>query len=73
MKGHQFEICRALYQVQRENGSPAVHVTKLSKDFTVAETSDGKILRHVMNACCRWSAKAMVAGEWLETFKGAGK
>lgn len=68
-KDHQFEVCRAAYQVAREQGSPPVLATKLSPDFIVLETKDGKTrmegLRPYYDGCCMWAMKLRCAEKWM--------
>ena len=64
-KSHHFEICRATYQVAREEGSPAVNITDLGGGVCCGETTDGKVLREDITGCCKWAMKFEIAQQWL--------
>jgi len=63
---HMFEICRALYQITRQNGSPPVYVIDLGCGVFCGETKDGVILVEGITNCCKWAMKHEIAQMWLD-------
>lgn len=64
-KSHDWYVCRALYQVQRDKGAPVVSVIDLGAEY-FAETADGKIRSEHELGCCAWAVKYQVAARWIE-------
>jgi hypothetical protein len=65
-RSHQFEICRAAYQEERDHGVPAVCISNLGGGFYIAETSDGKARIEGATGCCKWAMKFNCAQKWLD-------
>lgn len=63
---HEFWICRTSYASARLQGAPSVSITKLAKDFYVAETKDGRCRMEGASGCCAWAIKFLCAEKWLD-------